>query len=348
MLKVLIKKRKEFLLLVAVTAFCVLFLEIFARLFLEDTPLHSSKPFNKYGWSAHVNKSVPREVIDHENFQNNFTLYYFKYGFKRWGNVNTKKTKLLILGDSFTEMIYVPNGKEWYSYLENVYTNVEFFVYGMGAYGSLQEYMILDDYIDIIKPDILLWQFCGNDFRDNFFKYERKNYPFANNRLRPYWEDGRVVYRFPLPFGNIRKLSKLFDRFMDKWHFNYLSKLKSRTDFRKIKKNNSRGFEKNNPHIIKDSVYITTDILSMARKRAGEIPCYLFSNASITWKEEYVCKKAGFTLIPDFKKHILSKKGEGIKLHIPKNVHWNLEGNRIVGEYFVNYFRDKIVPMDDP
>ena len=44
---------------------------------------------------------------------------------------------------------------------------MEVFAYGAGGYGTLQEYLILDEVVDHIRPTMLLWQFCSNDFINN-------------------------------------------------------------------------------------------------------------------------------------------------------------------------------------
>ncbi len=105
----------------------------------------------KYGWTVHE-QIIETSIVDSPGDNKVITIKYFKNGFKRWGNVSTRKTKMLIIGDSFTEMNWVSNGEEWYSYLEKEFGNLELFVYGGGGYGSLQEFMVLDDFIDIIRP----------------------------------------------------------------------------------------------------------------------------------------------------------------------------------------------------
>src|SRR5262249_39998242 len=124
---------------------------------------------------------------------------FFKAGFKRWGNLNPPSPKVFILGDSFTEMGLVSNGEEWYGYLEKAFNTVEWFVHGTGGHGSLQEYMVLNDYIDQIKPNLILWQFCPNDYADNFYPWDRKTYPHNNFGIRPYLEHGQIVYKLPMP-----------------------------------------------------------------------------------------------------------------------------------------------------
>lgn len=41
-------------------------------------------------------------------------------------------------------MEFVSDREEWYSYLERDFNDSQFFVSGSDAYGSLQEYMVMD------------------------------------------------------------------------------------------------------------------------------------------------------------------------------------------------------------
>ena len=128
---------------------------------------------------------------------------YFDHGFKRWPKYNDGKPRVLIIGDSFTQMVQVSNGEEWYAYLERAFPDIAFYVFGGGGYGTLQEYMVMDDYFDEIRPDAIIWQFCRNDFHNNYYELDRKDYPYNNHFIRPYLENGNIVYRLPLPFPDI-------------------------------------------------------------------------------------------------------------------------------------------------
>jgi len=163
-----VKRRKEFLLLFNVILYCFIILELVSRIILPDTVFHG-QPMNKYGWILPANTLEIKTVIYSKDYIRNVTINYSNNGFKRWGNVDTNKTKLFILGDSFTEMEYVSNGEEYYAYLEDTFNNLELFVLGIGGYSSLQEFMVLDYFFDIIKPDLILWQFSFFDGKVSTF-----------------------------------------------------------------------------------------------------------------------------------------------------------------------------------
>src|SRR3989344_5119104 len=197
------RKRKEVILLLC---------SVVVSFLLAEAILRGAMPFpetSKYGWTTPENSTIIRNIFDPGNQARSINIRYYEHGFKRWGTPNTSKTKIFILGDSFTEMPYVSNGEEWYSYIEN--NNTEIFVYGASGYGTLQEYMMLEGYIDIIKPDIVLWQFCSNDYINNLHFYESKVVVNNNHAMRPYLEDGRIIYKRPGFFWLLRKHSRLFD-----------------------------------------------------------------------------------------------------------------------------------------
>ena len=75
------------------------------------------------------------------------------------------------------------------------------FSYGCGGYGSLQEYMILDKYIDIIDPNIIIIQTSSNDISDNYLDLEKISLANNNFMLRPYLINGDIEYYYPYP-GN--------------------------------------------------------------------------------------------------------------------------------------------------
>jgi hypothetical protein len=71
------------------------------------------------------------------------------------------------------------------------------FAYGGGGYGTLQEYMILDRYVDKINPDMVLWQFCANDLIINSHELESASFSNNNQMKRPYYENDQIKWLFP-------------------------------------------------------------------------------------------------------------------------------------------------------
>ena len=101
-----------------------------------------------------------------------------------------------MIGDSFTHATAVSDDLTYHALLAQL-LDVEVFAYGAGGYGTLQELMILDRYIDIIRPDVILWQYCANDFINNDNELERLSLVNNNGWVRPYLQKGQVQLLSP-------------------------------------------------------------------------------------------------------------------------------------------------------
>ena len=118
-------------------------------------------------------------------------------GFRIHGDVNTPRRKLLIIGDSFTQAVNVETARTYGALLGDS-LDMEVFSYGAGGFGTLQELLVLQEVVKEIDPDVVLLQFCSNDFINNSFAMESRS-TINNNRLRrPYLAaDGSIVHRNP-------------------------------------------------------------------------------------------------------------------------------------------------------
>ena len=95
-------------------------------------------------------------------------------GFRAHGDPGARdKQKVFFLGDSFTQAVQVCDNETYYAILRET-RPIEVFAYGGGGYGTLQESMILERYIDRVKPDVVVLQFCYNDFINNHAALERR------------------------------------------------------------------------------------------------------------------------------------------------------------------------------
>ena len=118
-------------------------------------------------------------------------------GFRVFGDVDTPKTKVFVVGDSSTQAIQISDGQGYYNYLADNDDGLEVFVYGVGGYGTLQQALALERYMQKIDPDIVLWQFNDNDLINSDVRLEAASNENNNHMLRPYLEGGRIVLRHP-------------------------------------------------------------------------------------------------------------------------------------------------------
>lgn len=322
-------RRKKFI----YSLFVVLFFFIFCDLILQFFTKPSYILTTRYGWVLPENTTHQFAREDSPGDIRTVNVQYFQNGFKRWGNVQTNKIKIFIIGDSFTQMNYVSNGEEWYAYLEKSFTNLELFVYGGGGYGNLQEFMILDDFLDVIQPDLILLQFCRNDFQNNLYELDLLTYPCNNHFIRPYLENDKIVYRLPLAYSTIRNYSYFADRLLRIYDV-HLAKNISKQDFVST---NTKLLNKKYNTTHEKAKDTTSKILSMFKTRAGVIPLYVFG-ISDRKELKHIFESNSFTIIPGILEYLRKKKMQGNHITIVNDGHWNKLGNQLVGEKLIQYF----------
>lgn len=306
----------------------------------------------RYGWSVTARDKANRRIENTKDNYREVVVQHHANGFKRWPIDHGSKTRVLVIGDSFTEMDYVSNGEEWYAYLEREFPEIAFYVFGAGGYGTLQEYMVLDEYFDEIVPQAVIWQFCRNDFGNNYYDLDRQDYPLNIHTYRPYWENGSIVYKLPLPFANLRKISFTADRLLklydDKrriWAQEdiaaYLNK-KAEHDKMSI-----QGLINSVLDVERKAIEVTRELAREIRLRVGDIPVYFF-NACGSFDEDTlsVCEAGGFQCQDFIYEYMQSLADKGIQVVIENDGHWNLAGNEYAGRKLVEYFKNNggIIP----
>lgn len=173
---------------------------------------------DKLGWRAARNYRFKGTTIDKCGQQYEIDVRTDKEGFRMFGDVASKKERIFFLGDSYTHAIDVSNEKTFYGILSQLLP-IEVFAYGAGGYGTLQEYIILDEYLDIIKPDKIVLQYCSNDFINNSFELESNSNINNMGLNKPYWAptpngNGNIEYKLPRNMRVLRALSSRYSRFL--------------------------------------------------------------------------------------------------------------------------------------
>ena len=196
------------------------------------------------------------------------------HGFRQYGNVQSRKPKLLIIGDSFTQASAVSDDRTYHALLKRQ-LGMEVFAYGAGGYGTLQEYMILNEVIDAVQPTVVLWQFCTNDFINNDHALEVASTVNNNGWIRPYWEHGQVEFRSPKPSGvQVREWISHHSRFLY-FIVSRLDRLRARGKAESVEAAIEReGFS----HVgFARSVQTTDELMGRVRARVGILPIHAFS-----------------------------------------------------------------------
>ncbi|MBE9241132.1 SGNH/GDSL hydrolase family protein [Synechocystis salina] len=111
--------------------------------------------------------------------------------------------RIVVLGDSFSEAIQVNEDETYWSAIEKNLAScagltgktVEVINFGVGDYGTAQEYLTLRHHAIEYQPDLVLLQiFTGNDIVNN----SRQLSP--GDRLAPFWEEMEGKWQMKLDF----------------------------------------------------------------------------------------------------------------------------------------------------
>jgi hypothetical protein len=267
-----------------------------------------------------------------------------KFGFRRFGDVNTRKTKIFVIGDSFTQCARVSDGGTYYDYLHDQDRNIDIFAYGCGGYGSLQEYMVLNTFLDMIKPDIILWQFCDNDLFDNSYDLASVSL-HGQHMTRPYYDNGRIAWLYPK-----RNFGFLYGLVQSSY---LLRMLDIKLDILKGELVGSAdNLSLHNP-LVEKAVNTTSVIMSLVKKRAGDVPVVAFlATDNPKWLGDAfpdICRRAAIHYVQGIPEAVQNAKLHGVVVDgSPYDSHWNNTGNAIAGRMLLSYLiKHKMINSKD-
>ena len=291
------------------------------------------KESNSVGWVLKANKNVnfKQQTLHGEKYTSNFRSSK-KAGFREFGNPNSFKKKILIIGDSYTGGPYSSNEKMYYSFVkDNLKKNdldYEWFVMGAGGYGTAQQIILLKENYDEIKPDIVLHQFCVNDFFDNSIRIGNLSTSHSQYYRRPFIIDDKILKVDTL-------YSKIY-RFLFKYSFMFkkFDQIYIYKKFREFGRYEGIISEE----LIDESVVITNKLIFEMRKIIGEETLYFSTNCvddkytklSEYW-ERIVINVSGYPLTKP-SEILLEMKKKGKDVMHEDGGHLNDYGNMIYGK----------------
>ena len=162
----------------------------------------NSQSDSEFGWFAPRDEQVAYLRVCYGDI----TATYNEHGQRLDYEPNTTKSvgvkRICVVGDSTTRAYQVTDGTPDYHLLQQrldpTRSAIEILPMAVGGFGTLQQSMLLKKSCLSFQPDLIVWQLDNIDLTNNLF--ERENYEGSNNnfRRRPYWEDGKIVYRRPM------------------------------------------------------------------------------------------------------------------------------------------------------
>jgi lysophospholipase L1-like esterase len=257
-------------------------------------------------------------------------------GFRMFGDLNSSKPKIFVIGDSFTQAVDASDDKTYYAVIRE-HLPVEIFATGTGGYGSLQESMVLDKYLDVIKPDLILWQFTTNDIVNNSPELEAASHINNNGMIRPYWVNGNVSYILP-------RLDAMGLRFFAFQYCRTCYFLMTRIDRLRaapgdtVEIRTSPGEEAH--ATFREALHVTDAVMAQVRRRAGRIPIVAFIAGTAERRSgpeyeeglEEVSRKNGIIVLRGIEAAVTAAENQGVRTKAEDGAHWNETGHRIVGE----------------
>jgi hypothetical protein len=254
-------------------------------------------------------------------------------GFRMWGDVDSAAPKMLVLGDSYTEAVEVSNDRTYFAVMKGK-LNAEVFAYGAGGYGTLQELMVLDRYLERIRPRLIVWQFMTNDYINNSLELERGSRINNNGAVRPYLIDGRVEYVMPRAWPLLR-------RWMSEWRLGEF--LLSRVDrlMARLPTVEQRIAAEGMEHAgFRRSMAITSELLGRVKERAGRIPVILFcadGREPFFTATKRIAAERGIAFVGEVAEGLRAAEARHVEVRSADGEHWNEEGHRIAGEALSEY-----------
>jgi hypothetical protein len=286
------------------------------------------------GWRPVANLTLEREMPGFGRVRYSTT----RGGFRVFGDPSSTKTKVLVLGDSFTEAATVSDGETYYERLGRLGADLEIFAIGGGGYGTLQEYLLLDQWADTIRPNLVIVQMHPNDLINNSHALESKSTTDNNQMTRPYWEAGRVVSRFPenASWGPLYNLAR---------HSYLLRLVNVNVVFLRSKRPGSveQAASPDDPDVV-DAKKTTAELLALMERRAG-VPVAVFSVLPDGWfgfwSVSDVARMAGVRYIPGVGEAVETAGAEGERVTgQPVDAHWNGRGHEIAAGVIARWLQE--------
>lgn len=239
----------------------------------------------------------------------------------------------------------VANDKTYYGLLKNDMP-LDVFAYGTGGYGTLQEFMIIDQYIDKICPNVIILQFCSNDFVDNSYALEI-NSRWSSGICRPYLsKQGEIFYAMPKQLSTLRTLREFTNKYSS-----LLYLLISRIDIlmanvfgttEDVIAERGKSFD-----LFRESIDITDTLFKRIKERIPTgTSLYVFTvdDANPYYDElKYLLGKNDIAFIDGVPQAIREAEIAGIVVRAKDKAHWNEMGHQIAARVLKRYLTEKII-----
>ena len=321
----------------------ILFFLIFILL---EIYIHISRP-TIYEYSKTLGWKVKSNYKKEFNFEDLYKIKYKgiyqtnNYGARYLGN-DESDLKILVIGDSFTMDPHTGNNKAWFGVLKNNLEakkkiKIQVMAIGGGGYGTNQQYILTKNFLKQsgYKPNLVILQFCVNDFMNNSYEWESRTENFNQFLRRPFLKIDNHYYYDQSFFGEILRSKYLsFLRLPT-----YLTHVISLLHLKFIK-------EDIDQNILDESLNITENILVKLKKIFVNKNVYTFNckDSSVypesNWSQ--VLSSAGYIVLTEVssKLYEISKTK---KIFFKDGGHYNELGNIYIGDFISNELNKELL-----
>ena len=283
------------------------------------------------GWKLKKNFSHQFKIHTSKNKKYIANFFTNEQGMIEYNNINAPDKIILVVGDSFSTDPNVGNENFWYTVMKKklekeLDIKINIFASGGGGYGTTQEYLVLRNAIENIKPDILILQFCINDFENNVLEWEKKNYRFNQYLRRPYLNHNGNVYKeknFLEFVPNFISTSRIFNIFLSR-----LGNLLSRLYPLNLNSEEMKNIKDDSIKITKinlEKIYLIENKIKKIIVNCKE-PQH---EPDIFWSK--ISKEIGFEVLVKNTIDIENALRAGKDIYISDGGHYNIIGNEIFG-----------------
>ena len=305
--------------------------ELVARLFYQP-PAHYQKADvdSKFGWYTKSNDQQVGKQKDKAGNEYDVIYETEKNGFREWGDVNSKKKKVFFLGDSYIQSVEVSNDKLFYNLLKDS-LDIEVFAFGQAGFGNWQQYLVLEKFFDVIKPDVVVLQTCDNDFIDNYHQLELES-GYKVGLERPYLKlDGSTEFYKPVPKTQ-RMIAK--SKFLSYLAFKF-NVLQQKTNTAAVLAEKKIAEQKRGYNHFDHAVKITDKILEKFRTRIPEEVQFIGFSASIFNPQlsefQQIFKKHNIPFYAEPALAIQQAQQQKQIVNSADGYHWSEAGHEVIG-----------------
>lgn len=261
-------------------------------------------------------------------------------GFRMFGNPEvTDRRKIMVIGDSFTQAMEVSDDKTYFSLLRES-LDAEIFAMGTGGYGTLQSYLMLRNWIDIVQPDAVILQFCTNDFVNNHYGLEKASIYNNNGLKRPYLIDGEIVRKLPRKMPTVRHFANRHSRFLY-YIFSRIDIIRSQMHMQSVE--HSIYATPGDVLEFKEAVEVTGELFQklaeLTTSNGAEL--FVFSEGNLEPYYQNFLRISegtdGLILMDGIAEALLQAEESGRVIRAGDFAHWNNEGHRVVASVITEF-----------